>query len=694
MKTININKNNVKIQFVIDDENNVFYSYFGRNKNWLKESKLSKICQIETSEEDHCGCHCFKHLQSPFADTSKYVSHLEKNNNDNYEFIITLKNKFLENEIHYIFYDNVDGFSTYSIVKNISKKAANLEYISSFYLFGFGSETIPECKGFYLHKAYNSWHCEAQWRRTSFLDLGIFNGNDNFSMKSFKIFNTGSWSTKDYLPMCVIENENDCESLLGQVENNGSWNIEIGDLENKYYISFHGPEFTNNHFIRKLNPGDTFRTVQVSITLASDFEKTIQEITKLRRHLVRPSIDSKTMPAIFNDYMHALWDSQTEDTIIPLVDIAAEVGCEEFCMDAGWFGKIPWTNQIGKWVEDETNFPTMGLKGVCDYIRSKGMKPGIWIEIENMGLSCEYISKLPKEWFFVVKNNNAIRNTRYVLNFANPEVYKWAMDVVSNLIDKYGFEYLKNDYNVDAGIGNEFGADSLGDGLLKHNRAFICWLNDLLDKYPNLTIENCGSGGCRMDYEMLKVCSIQSTSDQTNYRKYPYLSSAVLTAALPEQAAVWSYPVNALEFKDQPVSDEIVAMNMVNAMLGRIHLASFINKLNKKQIELVKEGISFYKETRNFKKTSVPIYPNGISYFFDEEVVGGIESDKEGLLCVWNTSGKPRQIKVNLSKYNVKDIVIGYPKTLETNYSFDKKTGILIYESRDDYSGRCFKLIK
>ncbi|MBR4378081.1 MAG: alpha-galactosidase [Bacilli bacterium] len=696
MAKILIEQNNLKIEFLIDDEKHISYSYFGsKDQNYIDfPGFFSPLCQIETSEHTHDGSHCSKHLLSPFSIQSKYVSHKEIISKNKRELIITLKDECWENQIHYVFYNNVNGFSTFSVLKNISPTPLHLEYISSFYLYGFNGGKTNESDGLYLHKATNSWHCEAQWRKTSFLDLGLFNGNQIHSMKSFKISNTGGWSTKDYLPMCVIENQNTNTSLLGQIENNGSWNIELGDHLNHYYLSMHGPEFGNNQFIKLLKPNETFQTVQASVTLGKDFEETIQEITKLRRHLIKPSDDLKHLPIIFNDYMHALWDGQKEQDIIPLVDIASKVGADIFCIDAGWFGQIPWTDEIGEWEEDPTNYPTLGLKGVCDYIYQKGMKPGLWVEIECMGLKCNLINKLPDDWFFIVNGHRAIRNNRNILNFANPEVYKWAMDKVCKLIDNYQLCYLKNDYNVDTGVGNEYNSDSLGEGLLKHNRAFIRWLIELSNKYPHLTIENCGSGGCRMDYEMLKVCPIQSTSDQTDYRKYPYLSSNVLTAVLPEQAAVWSYPVNVIELKDQPVTNEIIATNMVNAILGRIHLASFINKLNDEQLDLIKEGLAFIRSISNFKKEAVPIYPNGISYFYDKEVVGGLINDKEGVLCIWNTSGNSREITVNLEKYGITDVEIAYPKSLKTNYQFNKTNKVLTFKTEEDYSGRCFRLIK
>ncbi len=49
-----------------------------------------------------------------------------------------------------------------------------------------------------------------------------------------------------------------------------------------------------------------------------------------------------------------------------------------------------------------------------------------------------------------------------------------------------------------------------------------------------------------MDYKTLSVFSLVSMSDQTNYKKYPYIAANLSAAVLPEQAAVWSYSVSGI----------------------------------------------------------------------------------------------------------------------------------------------------
>lgn len=677
------------------------YLSFGIKQNRIRLLSISKrapnfderlfdsgrFVEVQMSGFDQNGHHGIKNLSTYFGSNSVFVGKEIKQNEAKQELIISTKTDEILVKTHLISYKGVDGLSIFNEVENIGKETYTLEFVSSAFITNiFDACSGKDSKDVFFHSATNSWHVEAQWRRHSFLDLGMFNGNDDISVKRLALNNTGSWSSKEYLPMCVLEHKN--KFILAQVENNGSWHIEVGDMINRYYLSASGPTFFDNQWFKKIKPGEVFTGVTASLCFGDSFESVIQEITKLRRAVRRKFVDNETLPVIFNDYMHALWDVQTEETIKPLVDIAKEVGCEEFCIDAGWFAeKAPWWNLLGDWEAYENNFPSGGFKGMIDYIHSKGMKAGIWYEIEAVGEESKLFKNHDKSWFFNVNGKLTFHHSRHQLNFANKDVYDWAKGIIEYGVKTYGLDYIKMDYNTDSGPGNDYNTDSLGDGLLIHARAYISWVNEIEDEFPNLTIENCASGGCRMDYETLKYFPIQSTSDQIDYKKYPYLSSAVLTACPPEQAAVWSYPLDS-RVKPEDVSDEAVAMNMCNAMLGRIHLASYINKLTPRQIDLIKEGVDFFKATRDWKKNSLPIYPNGISYFFDKNVVGGIMDDNNLMLGVWNTSDKKQVITVDLKKYKIKSLSVGYPTSLNTKYSF--KNGILKVEMKEPYSGRVF----
>lgn len=127
------------------------------------------------------------------------------------------------------------------------------------------------------------------------------------------------------------------------------------------------------------------------------------------------------------------------------------------------------------------------------------MVPGLWLEPEVAGKR-SVLAEKPDSWFFMRHGRRVIKNSRLILDFRNPEVRSYLDSVVERLVTEYGVGYIKMDYTLEGTAQN---ADSLGQGLLEHNRAVLSWLDGLLDRYPGLVIENCGSGGGRMYYGML-----------------------------------------------------------------------------------------------------------------------------------------------------------------------------------------------
>ena len=155
--------------------------------------------------------------------------------------------------------------------------------------------------------------------------------------------------------------------------------------------------------------------------------------------------------------------------------------------------------------------------------------------------------------------------------------------MIDRLVNGYGVGYIKMDYNIQPGPGTELNADSAGDGLLSHTRAYLAWLDGVFGRYPDLTIENCGSGGMRMEYSLLSRLSIQSVTDQTDYPKMAAIACNCMTAVTPEQAAIWSYPL-------RDGDREETAFNMVSAMLLRVHQSGHLAELTPERLQLVKEA--------------------------------------------------------------------------------------------------------
>ena len=321
------------------------------------------------------------------------------------------------------------------------------------------------------------------------------------------------------------------------------------------------------------------------------------------RRLIAHRVDSdRENPVIFNDYRHCINAEPTTEKLLPQIDAAAEAGCEIFVVDAGWYADAGgWWNTIGAYEEAKTRFPH-GFKEVFEYIRKKGMKTGLWVEPEDIGVSSEKLTEFDDDAFFVRHGKRVIDRGRYQFDLRNPKVRKHLTRIIDRLISDYGLEYIKFDYNIEAGVGTELNADSFGDGLYENGLATVAWIDELQEKYPSLIIENCSSGGMRADYMQLQHYSVQSLTDVWENRCLVQLAAASPTGILPEQACVWCLP----EFESSKYE---IASTIVNAMFRRIHLSAKTAWLDDEQKAILHEGIKVYKETRHLIDKLIPFYP-------------------------------------------------------------------------------------
>src|SRR5919202_1233446 len=194
------------------------------------------------------------------------------------------------------------------------------------------------------------------------------------------------------------------------------------------------------------------------------------------------------------------------------------------------------------------------------------MTPGLWLEPEAVGVRSPLAAKLPSEAFFRRAGVRHVEQDRFHLDLRHPDAVAHLDSVVDRLVDDHGVGYFKLDYNINPGPGTELDGESAGAGLLGHNRAHLAWLERVLDRHPRVLLENCSSGGRRMDSAMLSRLQLQSTSDQQDPVRYPPIAAAAPLSVLPEQAASWAYP--------QPdMSPEEIAFTLCTGLAGRAFLS-------------------------------------------------------------------------------------------------------------------------
>jgi alpha-galactosidase len=531
-----------------------------------------------------------------------------------------------------------------------------LTYVSSLALVGFGGGLRA---GTRIHQARNSWCAELRWQVLTPEQAGLVSILGSGDPKDrFAATNVGSWSGAELLPMGAVENVADGLTWTWQIEHQGAWHWELGGLKEDLYLQVSGPTDGEHQWRQRLAPGESFTTVPVAVAVTrGGLDDGLRALTSYRRAMRRPQADHSELPVIFNDYMNCLWGDPSAAKLTPLIKAAAETGAEYFVIDAGWYADDSgWWDTVGAWEPSQVRFPD-GLGKTIQEIHDAGLVPGLWLEPEVVGVRSEIAEQLPPDAFFWRNGRRIAETGRYHLDYRSTAVRERMDAVVDGLIAQYGVGYFKFDYNI-----NLPGTDALGEapgaGLLGHNRAYLSWLDGLLDRHPGLVLESCASGGMRLDYAMLARMTLHSTSDQVDLVAYAPIAAAAPSAVTPEQGAVWAYP--------RPVhTPEEASFALVNALLGRIHLSGRPDEMNAEQLTRVAAAVSTYKEHRSLIARAEPHWPLGLPGWYDEQLALALVAGDTALLTVWHRGDDATTVDVPLpGSWRTTDVL--FPTDLPT----------------------------
>ncbi len=612
--------------------------------------------------------HGAKHHGGSGTHTLRYKSHEEIKHPDGYELAVKLGDADVYYTQHLRFYTGIGAMRAWVVVENRSEAPLGLEYVASLSLSGAcaGGEKRP-AENLRVIIPHNTWKRECNLKEHTLSALGMNPTYDHISLNRINISNTGTWSSKEYLPMGGLKNTETETCLLWQIEHNGSWQWEIGETNARdhLYLKLSGPTEGENGWHKELAPGECFTTVPVAIAAAPTFDAALAALTDYRRHILYRTEAGEKHPVVFNDFMDCLRTKPTTEAEKPVIDRAAEIGAEVYVIDAGWYAENSWWDQVGRWEETPSRFPN-GLIEVMDYIREKGMTPGLWIEPEVMGIHCPILDRFDDACFFTRHGRRIIDHGRYHFDFRSPKVRQFMDETIDRLIATYGLGYMKFDYNIDGGTGTEYMADSAGDGLLGHNRAYSEWFSGVCRRHPEVQFENCASGAMRMDYAQLAWAAVQSTTDQEDYRGRAYIARAVTFGVLPEQAGTWATPLESME-KDAFI------LNMVNTVMLRPYIGGRAWLWNEWQTALVKEGIDCYKSLRDMIPVAHTFFPQGVPSYDDGWLCVGYEGNGRTVLPVWRMEGEEDAFTFALPRAYKKATVL-YPKENEAKVAVDGAT--------------------
>lgn len=523
-----------------------------------------------------------------------------------------------------------------------------------------------------IHICRSKWQGEGQWRQYTPTQLGLNPvGIHPFECSEAAFSSIGSWSTAHFYPLMMLEDKSHGMTWFLEIEGSHNWSMKLissgGYKEARLSAAVSGCEEANGGWYYDLKAGEEYTAERAFWgACAGGFEAAVGDLTAFKRADSMVSFQDRPLPVVFNDYMNCLWAQQEPDLIYPLIDRASEVGAEVFCIDGGWCEKANGRTGLGDWLPKHEYYDLDGLRKIAEYVRSKNMLAGIWLELESCDKDALGVG-LDED--AVLKRHDVKIGEVFTYNFGSEKVRSYLTERIRTLYCA-GFRYIKNDYNHTIGVGatnNYDGASGAEGGIVNANQ-FYSFLDSLYEAFPDLIIENCSSGAMRCDNKILRRCYLQSTTDQELYFNNPSIVMGSMAFMPPEKAGIWAYPYPAAfsydadgtyipfsaddTYVEKMADGRETVFNMVTAMTGYLYLSGRIDACDEKNLSLVKEGVQFYKEIREVIAQSRPIYPTGMLSMEEKKPAAlGLLSKDRLLLAVWNLTNAEARISIGLAPH-------------------------------------------
>lgn len=513
--------------------------------------------------------------------------------------VTTLTDERGRKAVHYLSYDQRHFLKSRTTFINTGAEDLDLMMLSSFSITGI----TPFCDGqarnsLILHRFRSYWSAEGKLVSEPAEQLLLVPSWSSWGTRCEKFYQTGSMPVRKFFPFCGVEDVSSNVTWAAQLEWAGSWQMEPYRSNDVMSLSGGLADFDTGRWSVHLKYGEQFTSIPSYITVTEggidDACDRLLEAQKV--DYSKQPASEQHLPILYNEYC-STWGKPTHEKIRKQMEALQGLGVEYFVIDAGWYAEGNWNSKHGDWEVNRLAFPD-GIDKTAKMLREAGYTPGIWFEWERAGKNSRLIQD--KKEYFITRNRRIIKTASGVfLDLRKPEVVEYLNQKVIRFLKQNGFGYLKTDYNES--LGAEIDGDlSSGGENLRHS---ICSVQDFFrstrKEIPDLIIENCASGGHRLEPSMMKLTSMSSFSDAHECNEIPVVAANLHRLIQPSQSQIWV----VLRRGDDK---RRLIYSLAAGFLGRMCLSGEIAEMDETQMKTVKEAITLYKKC-------VPIIRDGQS---------------------------------------------------------------------------------
>jgi alpha-galactosidase len=309
------------------------------------------------------------------------------------------------------------------------------------------------------------------------------------------------------------------QGLFTAIGWSGQWAAELVRDKSSTRLTA-GMELT--HLV--LRPGEKIRTPRIlvmgwrgELSLAQNRFRRLM----LAHYSPRENGAPVQIPSLFQNFCryNARADWACESGQIKCAQVAKQLGFEFMWLDAAWFpGGFP--NGVGSWTPHQ-GFPN-GLKPVSDACHELGLKFILWFEPERVSVESEIYREHPEFVHFLDEQDTSTHRdwnegwTRSGLfKLDDPIALRWMTDHLLKKTKEYGLDWWRCDFNIEPleYWRKNDASDRQGMTEIRYIEGLYAMWDELIAKNPGLVIDNCASGGRRIDLETCQRSVVLWQSD-------------------------------------------------------------------------------------------------------------------------------------------------------------------------------------
>lgn len=501
---------------------------------------------------------------------------------------IVMRDKVYPIKVTQVFkaYNQTDVISTWVEIQNSGRKAVKLLKYNSAFI------SLPRGDNYMSHQ-------HGAWAAENFVEEErLTNGQKVISNRN------GLQNTQEDSPSLMISEDGRLSETSGKVLGatlawSGNYKLKV-DAKNKSLSLIAGINEEESAY--QLEGGQTFTTPELCMTFSNEGKGGVSRA--LHRWARQYKLNQGTKPRdILLNSWEGVYFNITEDKMKEMMKDWASIGGELFVMDDGWFGdKYPRNNDhssLGDWMVNKKKLPN-GIGALVKEATADGLKFGIWIEPEMSNTKSEFFEKHP-DWVLRAKNREVSTGrggTQIVLDLTNPKVQDFVFHVVDDLMtENPDIAYIKWDCNAPLmDYGSPYlPADKQSQIYIDYQLGLLKTLKRIRAKYPKLVMQDCSSGGGRINYGMLPYFEEFWGSDDTDAKMRLFIQWGELNYF---PAMAMACHVSA-ERNHQTGRLTPIKFRMDLAMTGRLGMELQPSQMSKEDFNFAKRGIAAYKQIRD-----------------------------------------------------------------------------------------------